>query len=194
LKDKYIITEETLDSCAKFATASVQSSIDKYKRRNQFNVEKIIKDIKVGKLGEECVYDLVSKTYPTLSKPDYNIYDKKDKSWLPDLKTNEFFLAVKTQNIDSAIAYGESWVFQYNFGKNYDCDKGIFKSEDDNHYVAFVAMNVPKRFANIRAIVKVSWLHKNKLFKEMKKENLRGNKLAIYYNDLEQFENELWQL
>jgi len=60
--------------------------------------------------------------------------------------------------------------------------------------VAFVALNVPKRFGIIKALVKVQWLHDKKLFKEMKKQSLRGNKVAVYYEDLEKYSEELWQL
>lgn len=195
IETKFIITEDLNNKCMTFARASVSSSSDKYARRQQFDVEKIMKDIRNGKLGEEGVYKFLSSKFPELSQPDHNIYDKKDKSWAPDLKDpSGIRIAVKSQDIESALSFGESWVFQFNEGKNYDCDTGIFKEQDDNHYVAFVALNVPKRFGIIKAIVKVQWLHDKKLFKEMQKQNLRGNKVAVYYEDLEKYQDELWQL
>lgn len=103
-------------------------------------------------------------------------------------------LAVKSQDIDSAINYGESWVFQFGSGGKYDCDTAVFKEKNDNHYVAFNALNVPKRNGTIRAIVKINWLHEKQLFKEMKLFKFRGNKLAVYYEDLIKYENELFQL
>lgn len=193
---KFQITEDMNNKCLAFAKASVSSSSDKYARRQQFDVEKIIKDIRNGKVGEEGVYEKYSALYPNLSKPDHNIYDKKDKSWSPDLIDSEsgIHLAVKSQDIESALAFEESWVFQYGNGGKYDCDTGVFKEVDPNHYVAFVALNVPKRFGIIKAVVKVQWLHDKKLFKEMKKQSLRGNKVAVYYEDLEKYSNELYQL
>lgn len=193
---QFVISEEILSKCLSFAKSSVGTSSDKYARRNQFDLEKIIKDIRNGKVGEEMVYAKVSTIYPELSKPDHNIYDKKDKSWAPDLHddASNLRLAVKSQDIESALAFGESWVFQFNDGKKYDCDTGIFKDSDPNHYVAFVALNIPKRNGIIKGIVKVQWLHERKLFKEMRKQNLRGNKVAVYYEDLERFKDELWQL
>lgn len=192
---KYIITPEMLEKCSKFATNSVSTSSDKYAHRNQFDVEKIMKDIRNGKIGEEGTYSKLVSIYPKLSAPDHQIYSKKDKSWDPDLKDidSKVRVAVKSQDIESAIAFGESWVFQFGDGKK-DNDKGIFGEKDENHYVAFNALNVPKRFGIIRALVKVQWLHDKKLFKEMQKESLRGNKLAVYYDDLEKFKDELWQL
>lgn len=190
---KFTISEDILNKCKEFAKLSVDSSADKYASRNQLDVEKIMKDIRNGKVGEEAVYSNLLDKFPHLSKPDHQVYSKKDKSWSPDLKSNNISIAVKSQDIESALAYEDSWVFQHGDGKK-DCDSAVFKEVDLNHYVAFVSLNVPKRIGSIRAIVKIQWLHDNNLFKEMKKENLRGNKLAVYLEDLEKFPNELWQL
>lgn len=196
IDSKFMISEDTLNKCLAFAKSSVDTSLDKYARRNQFDGEKIIKDIRNGKVGEEMVYQKISSLYPELSKPDYQIYNKKDKSWDPDLKDiqSNLRLAVKSQDIESAINFGESWVFQFGNGGKYDCDTGVFKTTDTNHYVAFVSLNVPKRQGIIKALVKVQWLHDKKLFKEMKKQSLRGNKVAVYYEDLEKYQEELFQL
>ena len=197
IKDpKFLITEDILDRCIKFAQDSVGTNTDRYARRNQFNPVKIKDDIKSGKLAEEVVYGKLSELYPNLTKPDYTIYSKKDKSWEPDLKdtTSQLRVAVKSQDLKSEVAYGSSWVFQYGDGKR-DCDTGIFgKVIDPNHYVCFVSLATQLRFATIKAIVKVQWLHDKKLFKEMRLASLRGNKLAVYYSDLEQYQDQLWQL
>lgn len=192
----FLISEDVLNKCLTFAKQSVNTSADKYASRQQFDLEKIIKDIRNGKVGEEAVYEKISALYPNLSKPDHQIYDKKNKSWSPDLadKSSGIHLAVKSQDIESAINFGESWVFQYGSGGKYDCDTGVFNDAKPNHYVAFVGLNVPKRKGSIRAIVKIQWLHTNNLFKEMKKKNLRGNKVAVYYEDLDKYKEELWQL
>ncbi len=193
---KFAISEDLNNKCIAFAKASVSSSADKYARRQQYDVEKIVKDIRNGKIGEEGVHQLLLENYPDLSPPDHQIYAKKDKSWAPDLKdqASGIRVAVKSQDIESALAFGESWVFQFGNGGKYDCDTGVFKETDPNHYVAFVALNVPKRTGTIKALVKVQWLHDKKLFKEMKKESLRGNKMAVYLEDLEKYPDELWQL
>lgn len=196
IEKKFTISSEIFNKCTTFAKASVNTSSDKYARRNQFDIEKIIKDIRNGKIGEECVWDNVSVEYPDLSMPDHNIYDKKDKSWSPDLiaEKSNIHLAVKSQDIESALAFGDSWVFQYGNGGKYDCDSGVFKNITPNHYVAFVSLNVPKRHGEIKAIVKIQWLHDKKLFKDMQKASLRGNKVAVYYDDLEKYKDELWKL
>lgn len=193
---KFILTEEMIEKCSEFAKNSVGSSADKYARRNQFNIDKIMYDIKVGKLGEEGVYQKISQLYPDLSKPDYKIYDKKDKSWDSDLSDpiKHIKVGVKTQDIKSEVSYGRSWVFQYRAGKNYDSDTGIFKNSDTNNFVCFVSVNLPKRVGEIRGIVKVQWLHEQNLFKPMKLKNLQNNKVAVYYEDLEKQPSKLFQL
>lgn len=196
IESKFIITPEIYEKCSKFAKDSVNTSADKYARRNQFDVEKICKDIRNGKIGEEGVWENISKLYPALTQPDHAIYSKKNKSWDPDLKDLEsgVRIGVKSQDYDSALNFGESWVFQFGNGGKYDCDSGVFKESDPNYYIAFVALNVPKRRGEIRALVKIQWLHSKKLFKEMQKQSLRGNKLAVYYDDLEKHKEELFQL
>lgn len=193
---KFTITADNLIKCMAFAKSSVNTSSDKYASRNQFDIDKIIRDIRNGKVGEEGAYEKILAIYPELSKPDYQIYAKKDKSWSPDLtdSASGVHIGVKSQDRESADHFGESWVFQYGNGGKYDCDTGVFKTTDPNHYVAFIALNVPKKVGNVRAIVKVQWLHDKKLFKEMKKASLRGNKVAVYFSDLELYTDELWQL
>jgi hypothetical protein len=94
------------------------------------------------------------------------------------------------EEIKSEIAFGRSWVFQFGNGNKFDCDTGIFGKPDTSHYVSFVSLNVPKRTGELRALVKVQWLHDKKLFKAMKKQSLQGNKVAVYYEDLEKFGSE----
>lgn len=193
---KFIIKPEILDRCFDFADASVNTSTDKYARRGQSNPLKIRDDIRNGKIGEEGVWEKVSVLYPNLSKPDLNVYDKKEKNWDPDLTDSEskIRVAVKTQDYQSELDFTRSWVFQFGNGGKFDCDTGIFGKElDSKHYVCFVSINVPKRSGELRALVKVQWLHDKKLFKEMKNPNLRGNKVAVYYADLEKH-LDLWQL
>lgn len=202
---KYKISEDLLFKCKKFGLDSINSSIDKYALRHGFDVNdadaveralnKFSMDICIGKIGEELVYSEYSLLLPNLSKPDYNIYSVKQKSWDSDLKDldSNISIAVKTQDIRSMLDNDESWVFQMS-ASGKDTDKEIFDKIDENHYVAFVSLNIPKRSGEIKALVKVQWLHDKKLFKSMKNENLRGNKLAIYFDDLDLYNNELWQL
>ena len=195
-ESKFIISPEVYDRCVDFSNASVDTSVNKYASRNQFDISKIKKDIRNGKIAEEGAWEILSKTYPNLSKPDHSIYTAKQKSWDADLKDPSIpiSVAIKSQDIESEINFGRSWVFQFNKTSNYDRDTGIFAETDNNHYVTFISLNIPKRFGTIQAIVKVKWLHDHNLFKPMMKTNLQNNKLAIYYDDLVKFQDELWQI
>lgn len=193
-KTTLTLTPEMIAKASEFAKNSVATNADRYAGRNQFNVLKIEKDIMIGKLGEETVYQLLSPKFPDLENPDYQIYAPGDKSWSPDLLGKNYKLAVKSQDIMQSYSYGESFVFQNRVGSNYDVDKEIFGSNIDNNYVAFVLVNVPRKIATLRAIVKVSWLHEKNLFQPMRLARLQNNKQAVYFDQLEKFGNELWQL
>jgi hypothetical protein len=188
----FVITPELFEKCTTFGLQSGSTSADAYAKRNQKDLSKIEKDIRNGKIAEQAVHDKLVSLYPNLSLPDFNIYSKKDKSWDPDLKDSSGLrVAVKSQEAASALAYGESWVFEYGTS-NSKGDVGIFGKDIAKHYVCFVNLNITKLIGSIRAIVSVEWLRNNDLFKPMKLSYLTS-KRAVYYSDLEKFEN-LWQL
>jgi hypothetical protein len=198
------IHDDILAKCDEFSLKSAPTNLSALSRRGQYNIDAIKRQIKTGKIAETLVYSEISKDYPDLTEPDFNIYTKKNKSWAPDLKDKQsnLRLAVKAQEYESSLQYHESWVFQFNGGKNYDCDKEVFgENIADNNYVAFVLLNTPKRTGQIRAIVAIKWLHDKKLFQPMalRKFNVTNNKLAVYYNhpnynSLNNYSEELWQL
>lgn len=199
-----IITPQILNECKKYSEAVVDTNISAYARRGQSNSKNNQKQAQNGKIAEVLVYNQLSVDFPDLTPPDFTIYDKKNKSWASDSSSKKLAveLAIKSQDIEVKQMWGESWVFQYNDGKNYDCDMEIFgKDINPNLYAVFVSLNVPKRSAQIRAIVKVQWLHDKKLFQPMalEKYNSTNNKLAVYYdhsnfNSLIKYPEQLWQL
>lgn len=201
---KLTISPEIFEKCINFSLASAPTNMYAINRRGQTHPEYIKKQIKNGKIAEVLVHSELSKIYPGLSSPDFNIYDNKSKSWDSDLKdaTSNIKVAVKSQEMEQALQYYESWVFQFNDGKRFDCDKDIFNKDIDPHYyVAFVLLNTPKKIGQIKAVVSVQWLRKNNLFQQMtlQKFNVTHNKLAVYYdhpklNSLIRYKDELWQL
>jgi hypothetical protein len=62
-ESSFQITKDVYDLCSAFADASINTSADKYASRNQFDVEKIKKDIRNGKIAEEYVWLILSKYY-----------------------------------------------------------------------------------------------------------------------------------
>jgi hypothetical protein len=194
----YSITDDVIDRCKQFAESS---SYKRYSSRGQYDDRKKFKDILYGKLGEWGFYYIKLSCFPHLSTPDMNIYSIPQKSWKPDLcdPLVPINIGVKTQDIESKINWGESWVFQNSswkkFGKIIDSDTEVFTDDiDPNYYVGFMLLNFPKRTVELRALVKLQFLHDNKLFKPMRLERLQNNKVAVYYSDLEKFDNQLFQI
>jgi len=169
---KYNIDEQTYQRCVKFANDSVKTNIDEYSRRNQNNIDKIIDDIIIGKMGEFGAYSMLIEKGFTLNEPDLSIYDKKHKSFDADLKTDKFNIHVKSQNIQQKTAFTTSWLFQSN-------DKLVTKPDDKD---IIVFCQVDGREVEILFYQKAKLL--KGLYRDPKKESLRGNKKAIYYQDI----------
>jgi hypothetical protein len=83
-----------------------------YRDSNQSRRRKIRDDHFVSKLGEEAVRMVFEARNCIVEGPDYTIYDKKQKSWMADLKVNALEVAVKTQRRSAANRYDLSWTFQ----------------------------------------------------------------------------------
>jgi hypothetical protein len=83
-----------------------------YRDSNQNKRQKIRDDHFVSKVGEEAVRMVFENRNCLVEGPDYTVYDKKQKSWVADLKINGLDVAVKTQRRSAANRYGLSWTFQ----------------------------------------------------------------------------------
>jgi len=153
-----------------------KSEVNFYSTRNQFDVNKKKNDIKIGKCGEYIVYKYFNKKYPTITKPDFNIYEKYDKSWDYDLKTDKYNIHVKSQDYSSSKLFGISWIFEKS-------DKHIFQNYGDNDWVCFVLVNINNYTGKILKLVKIKTLHEKNLFKSPKLNKLK-TKLAVYFSDL----------
>lgn len=115
MKDSIYISEDIVTICTHFAERSYKSSADMYASRKQVNESKIKQDIMLGKLAEFGVYFIyLANGRTNITAPDLNIYPAKQKSFDPDLRWGLFNLHIKSQTIESANRYGDSWVFQSN--------------------------------------------------------------------------------
>lgn len=178
---KYNFTEEEINKCKEFAE-KIDTSF--YAKRNQFNNEKRKKDQLVGKLGEIISYNYLKPKINNLSYPDFNIYDKKDKSWDFDMKGDNYNIHVKSQEVSQGIRYGESWIFQKG-SKNKGYDKEIFDKISPNQYICFCSIDLNKNCGEIKSVVNLNFLHDKNLFKEPKLAKLAElNKVAVYCLDL----------
>ncbi len=174
------ITKEDLQKCKDFANA-----IDTgyYATRAQFNNEKRIKDQIVGKLSELVAFKYLQMKKIEASEPDFNIYDKKKKSWDFDMKSVDYNFHVKGQNIEQGKRYGTSWIFQ-------DGDKHIFKEYSNKDYVFLVSVDLNKMMGDIKAVASIEELHELDLFKSPKLDYLKS-KRAVYLEDLSKCKKSL---
>ena len=101
---------EAVNRANTFADAVIETV--NYRDSNQNKRQKIRDDHFVSKLGEEAVRMVFEARNCTVEGPDYAIYEKKQKSWVADLRVNALEVAVKTQRRSAANRYGLSWTFQ----------------------------------------------------------------------------------
>ena len=160
-------------------------------KRNQ-NSNKVNKDHAIGKKGECVVYLAFKEGMENgwvLDKPDFKIYKAKDKSWDADLILRKGKsvkkIHIKTQEVTQSERFGLSWIFQF---RNKDGkggkDSEIFRIKDKNSFVCFVSFDNKDGIGKICYICSVSYLLKNKLFKDPKKESLHGIKKCVYAKDI----------
>ncbi len=177
-------SDADIKKCEKFAS-EVNTSF--YASRGQFNAEKRKLDSQIGKMGELAVYYYFTDKEIEVSKPDTKIYKKAEKSWDHDIIGKDFNLHCKSQNISQGLRYGTSWIFE-------NTDKAIFKNIQDNDYVSFISVDLENKTADIKAIIKLTDLHKFSCFKKPKLDYLI-TKSAVYFDDLKTLPKEvLWQL
>jgi hypothetical protein len=161
------ITDYQEKQCDLFSKFSVFSSLEEYKKRNQFDKEKIINDIYNGKVAEFMVYNFLILKQKKVNSPDLNIYEKYNKSYDADLSLQGANIHIKSHNVNSNFPV--SWVFQKK-------DSLITKIKDDD-FLALVVMNKEINYMYLKKISEV-------IFKEPVKESLKETKLCIYENDL----------
>lgn len=191
--------EALVQQCKQFAQDSLGSSVDQYARRGQdpSKYYRMIIQLTNGKLGEELDYNTFVAYYPNLTKPDYQIYEKKDKSWEEDLidTTANIRLAVKTKDKIDADRWGPSWIFE-------KTDRKIFgtkldnKNLDQNQFVCLNVVDQQNKKGQVLACVKLQWIHDNNLFEKPDRDYL-GTKLTVRYDSMLKIiksQEELWQL
>lgn len=177
----YTFTEEEINKCKEFSE-KIDTSF--YAKRNQFNNEKRKKDQLIGKLGEILSYNYLKNKISDISYPDFNIYEKKNKSWDFDMKSSSHNIHVKSQDIEQAKRYGESWIFQAG-DKQKGYDKEIFDRLSKNQFVSFCIIDIKNNCGTIKSIVNVDFIHENSFFKLPKLEWLQQmNKKAVYFVDI----------
>ena len=155
--------------------------------RRQENIRKLVEDNIMAKAAEWIVHDRFSGYIPDLSKPDMRIYEAHEKSWDPDLFSEQedlTFLIKSCQNRG-----GLSWIIQrQNESGKGGKDREFYEDPRDNKIAVFVSMDVSEESikGRIKTTVPTTFLDERRedLFAEPRIERLIGIKHAIYYADL----------
>ncbi|MEQ9072727.1 MAG: hypothetical protein RLP09_02660 [Sandaracinaceae bacterium] len=166
--------------CALFASASTESN-GEYERRGAPNTDKARRDQYIGKAGEIAARAILSGAL-LVSLVDMEIYSKDNKSWEPDLLIdNRVRVHVKTcDQWESTLP--ESWIFQA-------WDREVFQDFTDEDLVMFVTRTDEAEWT-VRFVIRVSELHRHKLFDAPLARRHREHKRAVYASRLEAFRED----
>ena len=181
-----VLSTDQIKQCEEFALRSAETHTSHYARRGQTNKDKVLKDIKIGKQGEVGLYTyMLVSIFGLPTEPDFEIYKGKRKKFGADLffntKYTQFPIHVKTQDIESAKKYGQSYLFQYN-GRGFGHTDKIFKSYDDKEL--FAAVEVNDSIITIHGVWRLKDIFEADLFKEPRLRWFHGVKKALYLDDI----------
>lgn len=186
----FTFTKELVLRAYDFGRGQYNTSKDNLKKRGQSNPANIIEQCQTSKIVEEMNRNQLLTYYSGLSAVDWNIYEKKDKNWSPDLldSTTDPFthIGIKSQRTEVGATYGVSWIFEYRGGRKHDVDLGVFSDEakKPGHFICFNSIDMMGKRGELQAIIAISTLHDLKLFELPKIESLQSNKLAVYLESL----------
>ena len=170
------VSQYFYNKCVNFANDRIGRSADLYSYRGEKRLHKMVEDIIIGTVGEYGVYKYLKKKQIEVCKPDLKIYENKRKSFAADLFNDDIKIHVKSQGVESAKRYGNSWLMQKR-------DK-VINDPSKNEYFAFT--NVDGKRVTILGIVKCSDIIKYDLLGECKVPAYRHTKIALYWDTIKE--------
>jgi hypothetical protein len=163
----------------KFATERCGEDQSLYKKRGGFKRD----DILVGALGEIAVYKFLTEHGFKVNKPDFAIYEKKDKSFASDLTDGMRHFHVKAQSCKSAKLYGESWLLQKR--------DPLVNNPGVYDYVIPCVVDLNTNTAVIYGIISFRSIIRNACVGECKVHQLRNSKVALYMNEMKDLSHKV---
>lgn len=186
------LTAEDRTKVEEFAT-KIDATVRKiYENRNgqHYNRNpKRLHEQQVGaKLTEIAVHRHITSLGLQCSEPDFNIYEKRDKNFSPDMKLSDGSpIHVKSQEPHVASRHGISWMVE-------KTDKEVYINTTG--YMALCLVSLEHNTVRLLGLPKTSFLKdKGILYGQPKAEYLRETKATIYYDELSsQDANDVWAL
>lgn len=188
------LIQHDLDVASSFAKRLFPTVQKNYIRRNQYDADKILRDVETGHLGELAWHHYFYNKGLDISPVDGRIY-RGHKSWDADLFCEGRSIHVKTQHHKSAERYGASWTFQKadSFGQESPRHSDpLIKNPQNKDYIA-LGIRFPeevKLIAFFPAIHAQEW----NLWAEPKLDKLKKSKAVIYLKDLNKIDRTLWEV
>jgi len=168
---KFILPEATeyqKKLCKLFAEYSVITNVNEYQKRNQYNQEKIKKDIYQGKLSEFMVFNFLLNSNKTPYPPDIMVYNKRNKSFDCDLLTTDN-VKIHVKSCSNKSRYPNSWLFQP--------QDPLTIVPKENNFIFLTVLDAEKPYTYIHSAKDVIDWYKPPLKKEL-------NKKVIYEEDI----------
>lgn len=169
---KIKITDKERQKVEEFADARLGSA-EHYRGRGGFKRADLI----AGALGEIAAYKVLKRAGHELAKPDFEIYEKGQKSYDADLRIMRKKFHVKTQTKESAERYGKSWLMQ-----RYD---PIFNGSGYNEYLVCCVADLDTNSVEVLGYFPVFTILKKGLIGQCKVPSFRHSKVAIYFDMLD---------
>ena len=165
---KVKISKYNYNKCVDFANKQLKTSSDLYAYRGESKKEKMAYDIIVGKLAELAVCKFLK-----CSKPDFTIYERRKKSYSPDLRLGNLRVHVKGQSEESIKRYGHSWLFQR-------ADQ-IVRNATPYDVIVLTSVSVRKLEVHILKLIRAREINK---WGECKVPAYRHTKVALYLEEI----------
>ena len=181
IEPKIVISDDIVRDVERFADAQVDTVVEHYKERYQFNIDKMTDDIIVGKLGEFAVYNYLKNSKHGCTKPDLKVYPKEEKRFKSDLIYGRWRMCVKSQSMEQSKVFGLSWTFQSGgngVGHRDHILDGVVKW-------MFAGCLVDGNTVYIKTIIPMEIVLDEGVLKEPKMSIYYGVKKVLYHKDLE---------
>lgn len=143
-----------------------------YKKRGGFKRQ----DIVAGALGEIASFLWLQERGYDVSNPDFSIHNKK--SFGADLVSETHSFHIKSQTIESAEKYGDSWILQRT-------DR-LVSSPEKGHYLILCNVDIENLEVHVKACVSGIKLADNSVWGECKLNWFRESKVALYLEDIKE--------